>query len=369
MGNTNARGRTSGRRAAALLAALGALVMSSGVALMVTATPANATAGGGSTKVGVCHATSSDHNPYVWIVVDDDSTKYQGHLKHRNNPVHHWQTAGTWNGIDHAAGGAKRDYIQGLDEGVTEAWCNAQTDVEEATADVDFNDPTCAAPDSGTIDTAGNNVEFTIVPDKATYSIGDTVTVDATATGDTSFAEGAEKRWEHTFKASDAVEGVCPEVSAPVTPSVSFTEPTCTTPAGYTGTNTDKVKYAVTSGSVAPGSDVVVTASPIGDTQLAGDTTFRHQFAGVPANCTTVAPPTSQVEGTTVVSPPKAHVKTKTHAQAATVTPTVVEAGLTSTTTQDLRGEQGLALVAAGMVMLIGAGGLTLRVRRAAARI
>jgi LPXTG-motif cell wall-anchored protein len=74
-------------------------------------------------KVGVCHATTSDTNPYVWIVVDKDSTKYQGHLEHRNEPVHRWKTAGTWNGIPHTAGQAKGDFIEGIDEGVTQAWC------------------------------------------------------------------------------------------------------------------------------------------------------------------------------------------------------------------------------------------------------
>ena len=85
------------------------------------------------------------------------------------------------------------------------------------------------------------------------------------------------------------------------------------------------------------------------------------------AFCTAVVSPpvdNPQVESEVVVSPPKAKTP---KAHAATVTPTVVEAGL-SGTTQDLRGEQGLALMVAGMVMLVGAGGLGLRVRSAAAR-
>jgi outer membrane biosynthesis protein TonB len=36
--------------------------------------------------VGICHATSSATNPYVFIVVDDDSAKFKGHLAHRNDP-------------------------------------------------------------------------------------------------------------------------------------------------------------------------------------------------------------------------------------------------------------------------------------------
>ncbi len=42
--------------------------------------------GGGHTPVNVCHATNSDTNPYVFITVDDDSVKFQGHLAHRNTP-------------------------------------------------------------------------------------------------------------------------------------------------------------------------------------------------------------------------------------------------------------------------------------------
>ena len=36
--------------------------------------------------VGICHATSSATNPYVFIVVDDDSAKFKGHLMHRQDP-------------------------------------------------------------------------------------------------------------------------------------------------------------------------------------------------------------------------------------------------------------------------------------------
>ncbi len=42
--------------------------------------------GTGHTPVNVCHATGSATNPYVFITVDDDSTKLRGHLMHRNEP-------------------------------------------------------------------------------------------------------------------------------------------------------------------------------------------------------------------------------------------------------------------------------------------
>jgi len=68
-----------------------------------------------------------------------------------------------------------------------------------------------------------------------------------------------------------------------------------------------------------------------------------------------------------IVSPPTVNPPKKHHTT--TVTPTVVHAGLAGATVQDMRGEQGLALTFAGMMMLVGAGGLTLRVRGSAARI
>lgn len=81
--------------------------------------------------VNVCHATSSDSNPYVFITVDDDSVKFQGHLMHRTTPNKTWNNATTYNGITHAAGSAKPDLIasyidssgtpQPLDGAITEA--------------------------------------------------------------------------------------------------------------------------------------------------------------------------------------------------------------------------------------------------------
>jgi hypothetical protein len=97
-----------------------------GTGLVVTPLASTASAAPGHTPVGICHATSSDSNPYEWIVVDADSARYRGHLMHRDDPNKHWQAAGIWNGIQHAAGDLKRDYIEGLDAGISEAWCEAR---------------------------------------------------------------------------------------------------------------------------------------------------------------------------------------------------------------------------------------------------
>ncbi len=65
----------------------------------------------GHTPVNVCHATSSDTNPYVFITVDDDSVKLKGHLQHRDNPNKTWKSDGVWRGTTVHAGDAKRDLI------------------------------------------------------------------------------------------------------------------------------------------------------------------------------------------------------------------------------------------------------------------
>lgn len=299
MGNNKIK-RATARRAATFLAAAGALVLSSGVALMVTATSADA-AQEQHVKVGICHATSSDTNPYVFILVDDDSAKLKGHLMHRDHPNKHWKNEGDYElGGHHGPNALKRDYIasfvdsegheHALDGNITEESCDDKGDVEvlPAVADVDFTDPTCAAPTTGSLDTTGSFASFKVEPDKASYAIDEQVTVTATADENHAFDEGEGDKlvFTHTFKASD---GPCK-----VTPPV--------------------------------------------------------------VNPPAVVPP--------VVDPPK-H-KTKSHA---VVTPTVVHAGLSGTTVQDMRGEQGLALTFGGMVMLVAAGGLGLRVRGSATRI
>jgi len=305
--------RTSARRAATFLAALGALVMSSGVALMVTATSADAAAG--HDPVGICHATSSDANPYVFITVDRDSARYVAHLAHHNTPNKTWQGAGTWDGATHEAGDPKADIIEGIDGAptpVTKAYCNQPTgevpppDDLLATASVIFQDPSCANGNVAKYTTAGDHVTF----DNPVAAPGATITVTATADEDASFADDSDQKsfGPHTF--GPVVN--CSSVEAP------------------------KV--------CPPGSSHAGQQIPAGQTEAS------------------FCP-----DKKTVVDAPK--TKTKAVAETAAVTPTVVHAGLTSVSTKDMRGEQGLALMVSGMVMLAAAGGLGLRLRGAASRI
>jgi hypothetical protein len=243
MGNTHAKGRFSARRAATFLGVLGALVMSSGIALMVAATPANAadcTPAAAFTETinhpavtHVVHHDAVDAVPSMWW--NWSPNKDQGPFD--GPPDFPTDARGTWEG-PHTNGGPGQDQVGTFQQG------------------------------------EGNG------------------------------------SWFHR---SAAVEGQ-DAFDETVTDTAAWTE------------------------------------------------TINHPAV----TCNAVSTP--QVEGTTVVSPPKAHVKAKAKVHAQAVTPTVVHAGLASTI-KDMRGEQGLALMVAGMIMLVAAGGLGLRVRGAAARI
>jgi hypothetical protein len=265
MGNNLKNKRMSARRAAAMLAVLGVLVMSSGVALMVTATSANA-----AEKV------------QDWVCKYKGTPGVDEELKNGNDGL-------VW--VD-------TDYPQGT------YFNDAQGRSYVLAADV----PHSPQPDSSNCPPPNGGPQDT-----------------------------------------------------PVAASVSFTDPSCANnnTASATPVATTGVSYALTSGTVAPGQHVVYTATALATFVLTNGPTFEHTFAAA-AICSTTSTPTT----TTVVSPPTTKSKTHTKTKATTtVTPTVVHAGLSGTTVQDVRGEQGLALMVAGMVMLVGAGGLRLRGR------
>jgi hypothetical protein len=269
-----------GRRIAASLGVLGALVMSSGVALMVTATPANA-----AQKVTFCHSTESQSHPWNLITTSVNAF-YQGHV------------------------------------------------LAQHTDDV--------------------------YPAVSFVKKGVTINIPA-------------QHYDAAFIANGCKNSE-PEEPGLATATVEPTQATCDDDASYTATG-DHVASFTESAEPAAGTTITVTAHAVEGFQFGNESAtqdFPLSFDPAPTNCptTVVSPP----GGTTVVSPPKAHTpkahtpKAKTP-KAAVTTPTVVHAGLVGTSTQDLRGEQGLALMVAGMVMLAAAGGLGLRLRGAASRI
>lgn len=338
MGNKTAK-RPALRRLATFTAALGMLVMSSGVALMVTAAPANA-----ANKVGICHATSSDTNPYVFISVDDDSAKLKGHLQHLTEPNKTWKSDGTFNGDAHEAGDAKRDLIgsftddQGIfhlyDGDITAADCNGEVELE-ATADVDLTQPDCDNENVASFESIGENVELPFVAD-GPLTPGTTVTITATAVDGATF-EGGDPTQEFEF-VIDAAETDCDVVSPPeeVTPvAPEFVEPTCENDADVVAPTVEGIQYEI-SGDTVPGGTVEVTASAIEPFVLAdgAEAFWTYTFAEV-TDCNAVLPP----------------------AETPTVTPTVVSAGILPPV-DDLRAEQGMALIVGGMLLMLLAGGL-----------
>lgn len=363
------------RRVATFMAALGMLVMSSGVALMVASSPANAAA----TKVNVCHATGSDSNPYVFISVDENAVKSKGHLQHRNDPNKHWKSAGYFSGVFHAAGAPKPDLIQSytdshgvfhdLDGNITAESCKNHPLL--ATASVTFHNPTCDDK-TASYSTSGSHVTFSVASGSTTP--GSDIVVRATADGGAAFSSGNPSTLDfpHTFGAVPS-DNVCnpegpPNVVTPIAPS--FTEPTCDTPPSVTlpselvigkaatgpeivTKNVNGVHY-VESGFLIPGGTVDVDATPIAPNVFSTDPApvshWSHKFI-TPTGCSVVTPP--------VVTPPDDDTPPVVDSPQA-VTPTLVHAGLISTGTQDLRGERGLALLIAGMVLMVAAGGLGL---------
>jgi hypothetical protein len=299
MGNQNKK-PTTARRAASFLAVLGALVMSSGVALMVTATPANANQG-----LSVCHPVNgAGQTGNGWNLIGPDHAST--HIDESLYPD------GTY--WKHESNDGRHD-VYASEDGKCPGAPVVEPDV--ATASATPIQPTCENPDGGyTLHT--ENATFTDTPAAVP---GQTVHLTATANSGAEFAGGATT------------------LDVPVTLAAAPTDCEVVTPPAVCDEGTDNAGQQIPNGMTA------------------------EQFCNAE-----VLPPvvdTNNPPPTVVVNPPKAHTP---KAQTVT-TPTVVHAGLAGVSSQDLRGEQGLALMVAGMVMLGAAGGLGLRLRRADSRI
>jgi hypothetical protein len=253
---------------------------------------------------------------------------------------------------------------------------------------VQFTDPECENENTAGFTPTGNNVTFEITDGEV--APGEWVEITATATGGHAFAnESKTQVFTHTFDEEEICEIVLPPRE--VTPEApTFVDPTCDvdaslglpeqglvevpddlvdqTPAraavgpAIDTVDVDGIRYEA-SGSLAPGGTVEVVATLIDpETTVFAPkvtTSWSHTFA-VPTGCTAVAPP--------IVDAPSVDTTTDTKSPTA-VTPTVVNAGLASGVVQDARAQQGLALVLAGMVLLVCAGGLGLVRPRAGARL
>jgi hypothetical protein len=241
----------------------------------------------------------------------------------------------------------------------------------DATASIEWQQPTCLNGNQADYATNGNHVSFAITD--GSVAPGHMVEITATADAGHMFQGDPPTRTKVFTFEFDAAKTGCN-----ITPlSPSFVDPTCTTapsvklpqapavtPQALRSAVTvpvGPVAYEVT-GDMVAGGTVVVTATLV-DTNEENSTfapgavtKWTHTFT-TPTGCTTVSPPA--VAPTTEVSPPKTHVKHKTEVKAETTTPTVVEAGLAGTTT-DTSLQTGLGLALAGLALMAGAAGLVL---------
>lgn len=118
-------------------------------------------------KVWICHATSSDTNPYQIINPAVDSAEWEGHLSHVEDPPHVWKSDGTFGGVDYTAG-PKPDIFGEPGAASPPAECLATTD------DTKFGDLTLVKV---VVNTGGGT------------ALATAWTLDATG-GPTAFAEG-----------------------------------------------------------------------------------------------------------------------------------------------------------------------------------
>ena len=193
------------------MAAVGALLISSGIALMAAPTTASAAQFKNvDHKIVLCHGTDSPGNPYVGISVDKHATKaHEGHS-------HIWNGDTWWHGVFHKDGSVKLDIIPapGATEEAQMAYCNAAPEeppVVTATASVTAVQPTCANQNTASYTKEGTHVASW--SESAKPAPGISITVTATAEEGATFASGESTMdFPLTF---EAAKTNCTAVSPP----------------------------------------------------------------------------------------------------------------------------------------------------------
>ena len=199
-------------------------------------------------KVTICHATSSEANPYVAIKVSANSG-YEPHLSDNegNSPL----------------AGHEQDFLL---ENTDLETCDQVADMATPLAP-SVSDATCEAAGTLTL-TAVEGIAYSVEP---TYAVGDAgdFTVTATAEEGWTIAEGAQTVFEVSVPA--ALD--CPENAAALAPSV--TGATCAAPGNLTITATNGVTYSVSPAYTAGASGTfTVTAAAAEGFVLTGATSF-----------------------------------------------------------------------------------------------
>ena len=347
------------RRVATVMAAIGALLMSSGIALMAASGPADATGAGGGH-----HVTLKD---YVCKYVGTPGVDER--LKNGNDGlvwVDSHASQGTW--FKDAQG---RSFVLLANVPRLPKPDASQCPVPEiihATASLNLVDPTCDNENTATFTIEGTHAKVLWVKvngHKVEASLGEPVTVDPGAHVKAMVLAADHLRFENgkPFMFLEGTLGAEIVDCTAVTPGApTFVEPTCTTAPAVQTPTSELVTYEVT-GTVAAGQTVTVVATLV-DSETShfaegATTTWEHTFIE-PTGCTVVQPPVVQPPAVQppVVSPPT----TKAKHQAQVTTPTVVSAGLAGDTTAgSSREQQGLALVATGLLLMAAAGATAFR--------
>ncbi|GAA2084358.1 hypothetical protein IDH50_06145 [Aeromicrobium tamlense] len=121
-------------RLATSLAVVGVLTAGAGGVVLVSGETASATPGNGQEKIGVCHRTASESNPYVYLEVP--AAEANGHITGTGSQHHQqvtWKSEGSWRGVAHAAGDLRLDYYAHEDEIAARQCLDTSTPTEDPT--------------------------------------------------------------------------------------------------------------------------------------------------------------------------------------------------------------------------------------------
>lgn len=189
-------------------------------------------------------------------------------------------TADTAGGYAFAGGAATKTFtaqVQPFDPG----GCTVQQGPREVTPAVTFTEPTCAAPQGSW--TGADTADIDYSPQLT----GSTLTVTATLIDavKTIFKQGAQTTFTNTNWGAPTGCGTT-TTRQPLTPAVSFTDPTCAAPVGsWSGSQPSLIGYRVASAS---GAQVTVTASVLDPAKYefaaGAQTSFSHTWT-TPTNC------------------------------------------------------------------------------------
>ncbi|MGO4255461.1 hypothetical protein [Marmoricola sp. RAF53] len=359
MGNSE---KSTRARVATIIAALGVLVMSSGAALMASAGTANAAQTGGESKPAICHPVNGKGETKTgWNIISPN--KASSHIDESLYPNgHYWK--------HESKDGRHDEYAV---NGACPSPSTPPTEPTVITPTISYADPDCENPQRASFTLSVDDLDnidaaITKVVTGAA-AVGGSVQVTVSPKDGFAFPDNQESIAFplHNFNAATECGGVQNPKATPVAPTVTAGD--CTTepslnlpaqsqaPARMAATLADlpatinNVLYTLVEGTLTPGSTVKVKATPANGFEFNGEAQEVVYTLEIPAagECPegTTPTPVAVPETEVVVDSPESGA-----------TPTVVSAGLVSA--DDLRDEQGLALVAAGMALLVVAGGLGL---------